>query len=48
MTAAELDRTVRQRAGHACEYCFMPQFARRLKFPLDHIVAKQHGGRDDI
>ena len=40
-----LDRRVRKRAGDACEYCRMPQSAFRFAFPLDHIRAKQHGGR---
>jgi len=36
---------VRQRAGDACEYCRMPQGARRLRFPIDHIIARQHRGK---
>lgn len=41
---AELAQAVRQRAGNACEYCHMPQVAHLLTFPLDHIIARQHGG----
>lgn len=41
-----LAQTVRDRAGDICEYCLMPQKAKRLKFQIDHIVAKQHGGSD--
>jgi hypothetical protein len=33
---------VRRRAGH--EYCRLPQFAYPLRFPIDHIIAQQHGG----
>lgn len=41
----ELDRAVRSRAGGVCEYCLMPQAVRRLRFPIDHIIARQHGGQ---
>jgi len=40
----ELDRLVRERARHLCEYCLMPQVIRPLKFPIDHIRSIQHGG----
>lgn len=39
-----LDQAVRSRAGFVCEYCLMPQAASDLRFALDHIVARQHGG----
>ena len=39
-----IDQAVRERARHRCEYCLMPQAVRRLRFPVDHIVARQHGG----
>jgi hypothetical protein len=42
---AALDRLVRERAGYACEYCLLPQSVYRFRFPIDHIIAKQHGGR---
>lgn len=36
---------VRERADHACEYCRMPQtFYPTVTFPVDHIIALQHGG----
>jgi hypothetical protein len=36
---------VRQRAGLRCEYCLMPQaFYPTVTFPVDHIIAQQHGG----
>jgi len=41
----ELDRRVRNRANHRCEYCQMPQSAIDFTFPIDHIIAQQHGGR---
>ncbi len=40
--------TVRARAGNRCEYCRLPQFAHVLTFPIDHVIAKQHGGEDDL
>ncbi len=49
MTTAANRRFVRQRAGNRCEYCRMheddePFFA----FHLEHVIAKQHGGTDDL
>jgi HNH endonuclease len=41
---ASLDTLVRQRARERCEYCHMPQAVRRLRFSIDHIVARKHGG----
>lgn len=38
---------VRQRAGHRCEYCRLPQHASALRFHIEHIIARQHGGADD-
>jgi hypothetical protein len=38
---------VRQRAGHRCEYCRLPQHASALRFHIEHIIARQHGGTDD-
>jgi hypothetical protein len=38
---------VRQRAGHRCEYCRLHQEQDPLaQFQIEHIIAKQHGGRD--
>ena len=39
-----LDEAVRHRARYLCEYCLMPQSIHRLRFPIDHIIARQHGG----
>lgn len=35
---------VRRRANGACEYCRMPQSAHRVRFSVDHIIARQHKG----
>ena len=43
-----LARTVRERAGNVCEYCRMPQaYYPTVPFPIDHIIARQHGGPHD-
>jgi hypothetical protein len=39
-----LEQQVRRRVRGLCEYCRMPQSASKLTFPIDHIVARQHGG----
>lgn len=39
-----IKRQVRQRARDRCEYCQMPQWTYRARFPIDHIIARQHGG----
>lgn len=45
---AALDRQVRQRANHCCEYCKLPQSVYRFRFPIDHIIAQQHGGKTTL
>src|SRR4051812_18196457 len=41
-----LVRQVHERAGDTCEYCRVPQSAYlSVVFPIDHIIARQHGGR---
>jgi 5-methylcytosine-specific restriction endonuclease McrA len=42
---AALDQLIRRRASYLCEYCQMLQFAYRFRFPIDHVVARQHGGK---
>jgi 5-methylcytosine-specific restriction endonuclease McrA len=42
-------REVWSRAGSRCEYCGLPQEADPfLTFHVEHVIAKQHGGRDDL
>jgi len=38
---------VRRRAQNRCEYCHLPQAYSELRHHIEHIVAKQHGGRDE-
>lgn len=40
-----LERGVRSRARNLCEYCLAPQWASKLTFPIDHVIARQHGGQ---
>lgn len=40
---------VRMRAGYACEYCGTREgIGTRLRFHIEHIVAYQHGGGDEL
>lgn len=39
---------VRRRAGGACEYCRLPQWGHESPFQVDHIIARQHRGTDDL
>ncbi|MBI4658467.1 MAG: HNH endonuclease [Verrucomicrobia bacterium] len=39
---------VRDRAGNRCEYCHLPQNRSVLRFHTEHIVARQHGGGDEL
>ena len=43
-----ISQRVRQRAGQRCEYCRLPQSASALRFHIEHIIARQHGGTDDL
>ena len=44
-----LRHVVRERAGHRCEYCQLPQaYAPVVQFHIEHIRARQHGGSDDL
>ncbi len=48
MDAASRD-FVRARAAGRCEYCRLSQgHAPLIRFWLEHIVARQHGGTDDL
>jgi hypothetical protein len=33
-----------ERAGHACEYCRMPQAFYPALYEIDHIIARHHDG----
>ena len=38
---------VRTRARQRCEYCRLPQKFSELRFHIEHIVPRQHGGDDE-
>ena len=39
---------VRRRAHNRCEYCLLPQLHSALAHHVEHIVARQHGGADEV
>jgi HNH endonuclease len=39
---------VRRRADNRCEYCLLRQEHSELIHHIEHIVARQHGGGDDV
>ena len=41
----ELEWRVRFRAGNRCEYCLMPERVDVLRCQVDHVIARQHGGK---
>jgi hypothetical protein len=46
---AALRELVRRRAGDRCEYCHLPTVAVPVgQFHIEHVVARQHGGDDDL
>src|SRR3954468_11273639 len=46
---AERRLQVRRRAGDRCEYCLLRQEHEEASpFHVEHIIAQQHGGTDDL
>ena len=43
---AKLRQIVRQRAKNSCEYCRLRQDQEPLPFHVEHIIPRQHGGKD--
>jgi 5-methylcytosine-specific restriction endonuclease McrA len=41
-----LRELVRNRAGNRCEYCQLPEQFSELRFHVEHITPRQHGGAD--
>ena len=39
---------VRKRAGDRCEYCRLAQELSGLRFHIEHIIPRKHGGTDDV
>lgn len=48
IVSAEIVRQVQQRAAGKCEYCLRPELLSFIAFEVDHIVARSHGGDDDL
>ena len=44
----ELLRQLRGLAGDRCDYCHIPAAYDPLPFQVDHVIARQHGGRTVI
>jgi hypothetical protein len=40
--------SVRERAGRRCEYCRLPDESDELPFHVEHVIAKQHEGGDEL
>lgn len=45
---AEVRDFVRQRAGNRCEYCLLPEESDEWPFHVEHVIARQHGGNEDL
>jgi HNH endonuclease len=43
----QLRQLVRTRAAYLCEYCRLSQEFSELRFHIEHIIPRQHGGADD-
>lgn len=44
----DLRRRVRRRARYRCEYCQLPQSASDARLQIEHIIADQHKGGDEL
>jgi hypothetical protein len=42
---SSLRATVARRAKNRCEYCRLPQSALDITFHIEHLIARQHGGK---
>lgn len=43
--AESFDQIIRELADKRCEYCLMLENIRSIRFVLDHVIARQHGGQ---
>jgi 5-methylcytosine-specific restriction endonuclease McrA len=39
---------VQERAKYRCEYCHLPERFSFQPYQIDHVVARKHGGTDEI
>ncbi|MBL8293150.1 MAG: HNH endonuclease [Bryobacterales bacterium] len=45
---SSIRETVRQRAQQRCEYCLLPEEWSEFRHHVEHILARQHGGGDEL
>lgn len=45
---ADLIRRVWERAGDRCEYCQLSSAFHAAPFQIDHVIARQHGGKTEL
>lgn len=43
-----LKAQIRRRSRFRCEYCQFPERCAELSFQMDHVIARQHSGKDDL
>ena len=43
-----LRELLRRRAGERCEYCHLPQEFSELRFHIEHITPRRHGGTEAL
>ena len=44
---AQPRQSVRAQAAYQCEYRRFPQELSELRFHIEHVIPRQHGGGDD-
>ena len=44
---AELREFVASRANHICEYCLISESDAFIKFQMEHIISRKHGGSSE-
>ena len=45
---SDLIRRVWERAAARCEYCHLPSVFHPAPFQIDHVIARQHGGKAEL
>jgi hypothetical protein len=46
--SASVQRVVRERAHHRCEYCHADERWQFVRFTIDHVLPQSAGGSDDV
>ena len=44
----DTNQAVKERAGHRCEYCHLPEPHVATPFHVEHVIAQQHRGSDAL